>query len=235
MTLEKTMDALSARPSADPHADLQVLRTAFCRRTGQLGHAEMNRFAALARPLLLKAGLIHRMAFASQLAPSRYMPRATLIQLMEDHFLVSAPVLERSPLLEDDELIYLRTRRGRPVMLAIAKRRPLSSPVTDLLVEGGDDKTLIALAGNHEARISRRRLTQMADRSFSRPPLLKILQDRRDLPDAVIEMLALADPVPVRSKAPAADTAKGRAGVVLGREITQGQATRRNTKVLRYS
>jgi len=240
MSLETLMAQLAQAPAKDAADDLRVLRDAFVKRAGRISTAELALFADLATGLLQQVALIERMAFARQLAKHRHTPSALLSLITHDHYLVSAPVLESAPLLNEEALTEVIDRFGPPVYLAIAKRGELSVQLTDRLMADADRKVLLTLAGNTGARLSRKSLTALCDLAETDATVRSALGRRRDLPMALASRLrtqgAPSPKVVVASEPPTqAEAGRGRAGIVLSADLMQAKPKSKDVRVIRYS
>lgn len=244
MNFLELMSALASRPSQDAAEDLRQARDAFVRRTGRIAESELSAFSSLVQDLLPKVALIERMAFARQVASNRNMPRALLAKILDDNYLVSAPVLESAPLLDDNEIMDVIERQGTAVCLAISKRENLSIQLTDRLMASAELKVQQALAGNPTARLSRKSFTELCELAEREPSIFQTLARRRDLPMSLAARLrsigrpdAPAAPASTSDKpVAAAPQGSGRGSVVLPANMLDGQRPRRGeVKTIRYS
>jgi uncharacterized protein (DUF2336 family) len=83
------------------------------------------------------------------------IPREVALRLAQDvDALVSAPILEYSPLLSDTDLMeIIAGGQVSRALAAIARRRPLSEDISDALVQSLDVPAVAALLTNPDARI----------------------------------------------------------------------------------
>jgi len=95
-----------------------------------------------------------REQLARHLAESTEAPPDLVRELANDDADVAAPILMRSPLLEDTDLIAVIRHRTQQHKLAVAQRPDVSAPVSDELVGTGDDDVMVTLLQNTSARIS---------------------------------------------------------------------------------
>ncbi|MDE2466103.1 MAG: DUF2336 domain-containing protein [Alphaproteobacteria bacterium] len=96
------------------------------------------------------------------------VPRKLIRKLARDVECVSAPILEYSPLLSDADLIDIITTVGaHHALLAIAKRRPLTAAVSDLIVAAQDIPAVAALLNNADANIRTKTLEKIAEQAES--------------------------------------------------------------------
>ena len=102
--------------------------------------------------------------------------------LANDRIEIARPILLRSPILRDDDLLAIVEHRGREHTLAIAMRPGLSEFVSDAVIETGDDEVIEQLLRNSSADISRRAMAYLVAESERvdrfRDPLVR----RADLP-----------------------------------------------------
>lgn len=95
-----------------------------------------------------------REQLARHLADSTQAPADLVRDLANDGPDVAAPILMRSPLLADADLIAVIRHRTQQHKLAVAQRPDVSEPVSDELVATGDDDVIVTLLQNTNARIS---------------------------------------------------------------------------------
>lgn len=130
-----------------------------------------------------------RRRLAERLAESPTAPRNLVTMLANDQIEVARPLLEKSGVLEDADLLDIVRRHGQAHMLAISMRPQVSAAVADALVERGDGAVLEALARNAGAELSREALEIMVARSEAEERLREPLAMRADLPpDLLHEM-----------------------------------------------
>ncbi|MGE0612275.1 MAG: DUF2336 domain-containing protein [Hyphomicrobiales bacterium] len=128
-----------------------------------------------------------RARFSRRMATADKAPHQLILRLANDEIGVSAPVIEHSPCLTDDDLISIAARHGQDHMRAIANRKSLSRAVTDVILEMGDDTVLTNMASNESASFSPRGFKRLSKRAEENGKLLNALGDRSDVPAAVLE------------------------------------------------
>lgn len=108
-----------------------------------------------------------RRIVAEEIKTSLNVPRSLVRKLAKDvELIVSAPVLEYSPLLEDDDLIeIIAAGTAEGALSAIARRRQLSARVTDAVVATMDVPAVAALLSNTGAEIRTETLDHIADQA----------------------------------------------------------------------
>ena len=130
-----------------------------------------------------------RVELAERLADHKAAPPGLMRRLARDAIPIAAPVLERSPVLTDTDLVAIALSLGRDHLLAIAGRQGIGEPVTDVLVERGDTTVLRRAADNGSARFSAPGFARMVTRSRSDEALQVSLGLRDDIPDVALRTL----------------------------------------------
>ena len=102
--------------------------------------------------------------------------------LANDDIEIARPLLEKSPLLKDPDLIEIIRMRTDEHRLSIIMRDELSEQVTDALVEYGSEDVLEALLNNHDATLSQRAMEYMVAESRRVDRFQEPLLMRADLP-----------------------------------------------------
>lgn len=128
-----------------------------------------------------------RAQLAKRLAPAEKAPENLILGLAKDDISVARPILERSPRLTDRDLVAFARSLGQDHLHAIASRDKLSSQVTDVIVERGDDRVLTQVARNSGAHFSFKGLEHLSDRAKSSEALLSALSSRSDIPENLID------------------------------------------------
>jgi uncharacterized protein (DUF2336 family) len=92
---------------------------------------------------------------AERLAPITTAPANVIKMLASDaDATVAGPVLLKSERLSERDLLLIAGNKGQPHLLALAQRKALRQPVTDMLIARGDQTVLGALIRNRAARFS---------------------------------------------------------------------------------
>ncbi len=125
-----------------------------------------------------------RQHLAGRLAIRADAPRRVVVRLASDAIAIAAPLLARSPVLTDDDLIALAQERSQDHLAVIARRGTLPAPVTDVLIARGRADVLEAVAANPAARFSAAGAAALIDKARDRETLWRRLARRRDVPIA---------------------------------------------------
>lgn len=137
---------------------------------------------------------------AEQMAGLRRGPQQTVRRLADDDIEVAEPILVRSTILSDQDLIEIAEKRGNSHCFAIAQREVLSEGVTDILVERGDLKVKRKVASNDGACLSDNSIQSLISDAASDATLQNFLSDRGDLADGHIASLVAIASDEVRRK-----------------------------------
>jgi uncharacterized protein (DUF2336 family) len=123
-----------------------------------------------------------RQAMAEVFASSQKAPPVVVRALAADQFEVAQPLLERSPLIGDDDLVDL-VAAGRPsTQLAIARRVLLSTAVAAAIAEVATPEACLALLENGDADITLASVDRIIGRFGHLAPIRENLLARDDLP-----------------------------------------------------
>lgn len=123
-----------------------------------------------------------RRSLAERLAEVGDAPHELITTLANDEIDVAAPILSRSGVLQDSDLIEIARHRTMEHMMAVSRRDAISEEVSDALVDNGDDDVIETLLDNHNAMISRRAISYLANESQRVDQFQKPLLTRPDLP-----------------------------------------------------
>ena len=131
----------------------------------QVSSLAMQAIEILARDQLSKV----RAVIAEEIKHAHNVPKHLVVQLAHDlEALVSAPVLEYSPLLADNDLLEIigtnaGTTTGAGSLSAIARRSGLSGELSDAIAESRSEPAVAALLANKSAQIREETLDLIAE------------------------------------------------------------------------
>ena len=145
---------------------LQRLSTLFTERAAELLEEQVEVFDAAMLPLARAVDAAARVILADDLADVRNAPRAVVRDLAFDpDIAVARPVLQRSPRLDEADLVTVSESRGQEHLRAVAQRPTLGERVTDVLVARGDRQTVHVVAANAGAHFSGAAYTALGERA----------------------------------------------------------------------
>jgi uncharacterized protein (DUF2336 family) len=132
-----------------------------------------------------------RRKLAVKLADAPGTPRELAVLLANDEIDIASPVLIKSKVLEDFDLIEIVRNRSTQHLLAISMRRDLSTAVADALVESGEKDVIRALLENQDAHVSRATMAYLVEQSKTVDEFQEPLVKRRDLPTELARRMCL--------------------------------------------
>jgi uncharacterized protein (DUF2336 family) len=132
-----------------------------------------------------------RAALAGVLASSPDAPPAVIFALASDQPEVAAPVLERSPLLLDAELVDMVATGGPQLQRAIARREALPLSVAAAIAEVGSAEACLLLIENPDAAIAPFSVGRMVERLGHLAAIREALLMRGDLPASLRQALVV--------------------------------------------
>jgi uncharacterized protein (DUF2336 family) len=154
----------------------------------QPNHVEL--FDGLLIELVPFAETAARAEFAERLSLLANAPRALVGQLArENEILVAAPLLRRSPVLEEDVLLEIAQLKGQGHLLAMSERPKLSCDLTDVIVRRGDRDVVRRAAENAGAAFSDNGYSELIKRAGRDGVLTLTVGQRADLSDAQLKDL----------------------------------------------
>lgn len=152
----------------------------------QQSPAEKAIFGEVIKRIAYELEVKVRTRLAERMSEADCAPHELIVKLATDEIGVARPVLEKSPVLRDEDLIHIARILGQEHLHAISNRRELNAAVTDALVEHGNDFVLAQLAYNPGAVISSGGLECLAERAVSSSELFSALEMRTDITEETL-------------------------------------------------
>jgi uncharacterized protein (DUF2336 family) len=177
---------------ASPEGRQELLREVtdmFLVTPDALTPTEIDYFGDIMGRLVFEMEMAVRQHLAETLSTVGAAPPDLVNRLANDAIEVARPVLSKSGVLKDTDLLEIIRKCGQEHLLAVSKRETVSETVADALVEKGDDAVLGALAGNAGATISRGAMEKMVERSENSEVLQAPLVHRGDLPPDLMKKM----------------------------------------------
>lgn len=141
-----------------------------------------------------------RASLSERLADIGNAPARTVRQLATDGIEIAAPLLERSIRLSQEDLKAISETQSNDHLYAISGRPYISPPVTDVIVERGDERVVTRVASNSGARFSEFGFDKLVDRSRESEKLQAALGRRTDIPEKHLKVLVEAAKETARAK-----------------------------------
>ncbi|WP_165498100.1 DUF2336 domain-containing protein [Siculibacillus lacustris] len=179
----------------------------------QADPTELEIFFDIVRAILAGTAVNDRRVFSETAADHAAVPRDLVLILAEDEIRVAEPVLTRSALLTDDDLMALTERKNDDHRLAIAARTRLSQAVCAALVRLGSVAVLHRVGGNDGADLADETIRELQAHAERDPELQRILGERPDLPELLARCMRntlrriASRPQPETAEVPAAKPA----------------------------
>jgi len=134
------------------------------------------------------ASLVRR-ALAITLKNSPELPRDIALKLAADIDSIAVPVLNFSPVFDDNDLVEILKSRAAAKVMAVARRPKVSGSVVENIVRYGDSRAVATLAANDGADISAELAAHMLDSYRDDDLIAQAFIRRRDLPFGIAEKL----------------------------------------------
>jgi uncharacterized protein (DUF2336 family) len=173
---------------------LQRLTDLFILGAVDYSEQEIALFDDVITRLAIDIELSARALLAVRLAPIAEAPPNVIRALaFDDAIDVAGPVLSFSARLDDDVLIQNAMIKTQEHLLAISRRQALSEPLTDVLLERGDEHVVLSTARNLGAKFSDAGYMKLVERSASDESLAECVGSRPEIPPHLfLKLLAVA-------------------------------------------
>jgi uncharacterized protein (DUF2336 family) len=127
---------------------------------------------------------------SGKLAPAERAPLNVIGRLSRDEDIgISGPILEQSNALTDNDLVEIASTKSQAHLSAIAGRKQIGEPVTDVLIVRGNSEVARKVTTNAGARFSRFGLARAVHRAEADTTLAVAVANRIDLPPEMLDLL----------------------------------------------
>ena len=141
-------------------------------------------FDGILTKLVPRTDLLVRADIADQLASVSNAPRNLVCQLaLDDEIVIAGPLLRFSPVIDEGVLVEIAREKSQEHLLAMTERPTLSSGLTDVIVDRGDQEVVRAVAGNTGAAFSSTGFSTLVKRASHDGLLTLTVGQRDDIPD----------------------------------------------------
>ena len=158
---------------------------------GQLSFDDRNALEAALTLLVDDPSPKVRLALSETLSLSRHAPAQVVAALAADQTDVAAPMLARSPLLSDGDLVDLVAGGDDRAQVLIASRPRVSMAVSAALAEVGSAPACVALVRNGGAQIAALSFRRMIERHGDNAALRQAMAREERLPPDCRHLLVL--------------------------------------------
>lgn len=162
---EALLEMARDKTAAGRAALVSTVSDLFNNRNDVLTDHERALMSDILRQLIHDAEMSVRRDLSRKLATLDNIPHELVVTLANDEIEVAHPILARSELLYDSDLIEIIRHRTLQHQLSIAMRRTISESVADALVENGDEDVIKALLENSTAHISKATMEYLVEQS----------------------------------------------------------------------
>lgn len=192
--IEEIDEIVSCADQRRRTAVLRKVTNLFLEKSASIDESHADAFDEVILRLSRNLEFRARLDLSEALAEEAMAPRRVVRALaFDDDARVAAPVLERSPRLDEDDLVAIAREKGREHLLALARRARLSERVTDALIARADPPVDRSVAGNDGAVFSARGFAELVERARADETLQAVLEARRTLsPEQVGRLVAVA-------------------------------------------
>lgn len=175
--------ALARQHSSDGRrAILENVADLFLSPDGELNERESALMTDILHKLVVDVEMTVRRGLSERLAGLDNAPHELIVALANDEIAVAEPILQKSGVLRDADLIQIVKFRTQEHMIQVARRGALNEGVSDALVDKGEEDVIEALLENKDASISRQALSYVVERSKRVDRFQEPLVAREDLP-----------------------------------------------------
>jgi uncharacterized protein (DUF2336 family) len=186
-TQENLIDQLeSVLATKDLSKRADVLRRVtdlFIHGSGKFSDDQIELFDEVMSKLVATIETAARATFGSRLAKVSDAPGGVIRLLaFDDAIEVAAPVLAHSVRLDEAALVENARTKSQHHLLAISGRSVLTEPVTDVLVDRGDERVVASTAGNRGARFSVNGVSTLVKKAQDNGALALCVWSRPDIP-----------------------------------------------------
>lgn len=131
-----------------------------------------------------------RIALAEKLATRMDAPSRLMLDFACSEIEIARPVLEKSPVLSQEELADIIFRQSREHVMAVASRWDIGPELADALLAYGNDDVIDVVLRNEAVTLSPKSFSSLAKRAANSVRIQNGLLARNDLPvDVICELL----------------------------------------------
>ncbi len=181
-SVKALLELAKSKRSSDREVLFGNITDLFLTGDARLTDRERALMASILQKLISDIEMELRRTLAARLAEDPEAPAELISILANDEIEIAQPILLRSKVLQDPELIRIIKYRGCEHRLAISLRSPLSVEVSGAILETGDEDVIESLLKNRDAELSRRAMEYLVAESERVDRFQEPLLKRHDLP-----------------------------------------------------
>jgi uncharacterized protein (DUF2336 family) len=141
------------------------------------------------RTLVRDTEVLVREALATHLKSTQDLPHDVALALARDVETVALPMLKFSEVLRDEDLIEILRGQEPAKQVAIARRPGVSEPVSDALIDTGNEKAVARLVANEGAKLTERALGRVMTEYEESEAVYDSLARRPNMPASISAQL----------------------------------------------
>ena len=165
----------------------------FCDGVDGYSEEHVDVFDDVLGRLLGKADNQSLIELSGRLASLGRAPRGLVRRLSgDDNIAIAGPVLQQSPMLEDQDLVDIARTKSQAHLAAIAGRDGLDEAVTDILIDRGNAEIVRNAVNNAQARFSEIGFVKLVSSADGDKELAKAISFRPDLPPELVPFVQAA-------------------------------------------
>jgi uncharacterized protein (DUF2336 family) len=177
---------LAANPQGTTREEIFLAVASLYRVQGSyLNERERTLMREILRRLASDVEMTIRIALAERLADDTTAPHDLILLLADDKIEVARPLILRSPLLTEADVLRLVALYGEAHHEAVAGRANIGEPVSEALSKSNAEPVLTALVRNVTAKISAHVFETLVEKSKQIAALQDPLVRREDLPSVL--------------------------------------------------
>lgn len=181
---------LAANPQDTTREEIYLAVASLYRVQGShLNDRERELTRDILRRLTRDVEMAIRIALAERLADDPTAPPDLIVLLADDAIEVARPIILRSPLLTDSDMVRLVVECDVAHQEAVASRPHIGEAVTAVLAKCDAESVLVALVRNVTAKISQASYDVLVEKSRRITPLQEPIVRRADLPSELADRM----------------------------------------------
>lgn len=174
---------LAANPQDTTREEIYLAVASLYRVQGNhLNQRERSLMREIMNRLTRDVEMAIRIALAERLADDTTVPTDLILMLADDTIEVARPVILRSPLLTDEDMLRLISEHDSAHQEVIAARPHIGEPVTAALAKSNAETVLVTLVRNATAKLSGTTFDTLVEKSKAYVSLQEPITRRPDLP-----------------------------------------------------
>jgi len=174
---------LAADPQGASRADIYLaIASLYRNQCDLLSHRERTLMREILERLTIDVEMAIRIALAERLADDPKAPLELILLFVDDRIEVARPIILRSHILGDSDLLRLVAEADVARQTACAERSHIGARVTAALADSDAEPVLVALVRNVSAQIAPATFETLVEKSRTYEAMQEPLVKREDLP-----------------------------------------------------